>query len=66
LTAIVLGGLGSIKGAVLGGLIVAFIQTPSVALGGSRTRAAIVLILLFLVLLVRPQGLLGQPEQNRA
>jgi branched-chain amino acid transport system permease protein len=66
LTAIVLGGLGSIQGAVLGGLIVAFIQTFSVALGGSSYRDAIVFILLFLVLLVRPQGLLGQPEQNRA
>jgi branched-chain amino acid transport system permease protein len=66
LTAIVLGGLGSINGAVLGGFIVAFIQTSSVAFGGSNYRNAIVFILLFLVLLLRPQGILGQPEQNRA
>lgn len=66
LTAIVLGGLGSINGAVLGGFLVAAIQTASVAIGGSSYRDAIVFILLFLVLLVRPQGLLGQPEQNRA
>lgn len=66
LTAIVLGGLGSINGAVLGGFIVAIIQTASVALGGSNYRNAIVFILLFLVLLLRPQGILGQPEQNRA
>jgi branched-chain amino acid transport system permease protein len=66
LTAIVLGGLGSINGALLGGFIVAFIQTGSVALGGSSYRNAIVFILLFVVLLVRPQGILGQPEQNRA
>jgi branched-chain amino acid transport system permease protein len=66
LTAIVLGGLGSINGAVLGGFIVAFIQTSSVAFGGSNYRNAIVFILLFLVLLLRPQGILGKPEQNRA
>jgi len=66
LTAIVLGGLGSIQGAVLGGFIVAILQTASTALGGSSYRDAIVFILLFLVLLIRPQGLLGQPEQTRA
>jgi branched-chain amino acid transport system permease protein len=66
LTAIVLGGLGSIQGAVLGGFIVAAIQTFSTAAGGSSYRDAIVFSLLFLVLLLRPQGLLGQPEQNRA
>jgi branched-chain amino acid transport system permease protein len=66
LTAIVLGGLGSINGAVLGGFIVAFLQTASTALGGSSYRDAIVFILLFLVLLVRPQGILGQPENTRA
>lgn len=66
LTAIVLGGLGSIQGAVLGGFIVAGLQTFSTALGGSSYRDAIVFSLLFLVLLIRPQGLLGQPEQTRA
>ncbi|MDQ7024362.1 MAG: branched-chain amino acid ABC transporter permease [Anaerolineae bacterium] len=66
LTAIVLGGLGSINGAVLGGFIVAFIQTASVTFGGSSYRNAIVFILLFLVLLLRPQGILGQAEENRA
>lgn len=66
LTAIVLGGLGSINGAVLGGFIVAALQTFSTAAGGSSYRDAIVFILLFLVLLIRPQGLLGQPENTRA
>lgn len=66
LTAIVLGGLGSIQGAVLGGFIVAALQIASTAAGGSSYRDAIVFILLFLVLLVRPQGLLGQPENTRA
>jgi branched-chain amino acid transport system permease protein len=66
LTAIVLGGLGSIQGAVLGGFLVAALQTFSTAAGGSSYRDVIVFSVLFLVLLVRPQGLLGQAEQNRA
>lgn len=66
LTAIVLGGMGSIQGAVLGGFLVAAIQTLSTTIGGSDYRNAIVFILLFLLFLVRPQGLLGQPEATRA
>lgn len=66
LTAIVLGGLGSINGAVLGGLMVAGLQTFSTALGGSSYRNIVVFGLLFLLLLVRPQGLLGQTESTRA
>lgn len=66
LTAIVLGGMGSIHGAVVGGFIVAALQTASTAAGGSSYRDAIVFLLLFLVLLVRPQGLFGQPENTRA
>jgi branched-chain amino acid transport system permease protein len=66
LTAIVLGGMGSIQGAVLGSFIVAGLQIASTAAGGSSYRDAIVFFLLFVVLIIRPQGLLGQPEQTRA
>lgn len=66
LTAIVLGGMGSINGAVLGGFIVAALQTFSTASGGSSYRNIVVFGILFLLLLVRPQGLLGQPESTRA
>jgi branched-chain amino acid transport system permease protein len=66
LTAIVLGGMGSIEGAVLGGFLVAIIQTVSTSVGGSDYRDAFVFLLLFLILLLRPQGLLGQPEVTRA
>jgi branched-chain amino acid transport system permease protein len=66
LTAIVLGGLGSINGAVAGGFIVAGLQTASTALGGSSYRNAVVFGLLFVLLLVRPQGLFGQAESTRA
>ena len=66
LTVIVLGGLGNIKGAVIGGFLVAALETFSIAAGGSNYRDAIVFGLLFLILLFRPQGLVGQAEQNRA
>jgi branched-chain amino acid transport system permease protein len=66
LTVIVLGGLGSIEGAVVGGFLVAGIEVFSVALGRSDFRDAFVFLLLFVILLVRPQGLLGQPVEDRA
>lgn len=66
LTAIVLGGMGSIQGALAGGFIVAGLQVFSVVIGGSSYRNAIVFLLLFVILLVRPQGLFGQPESTRA
>ena len=66
LTAIVLGGMGSIRGAVLGGFLVAGLQVFSIVIGGSSFRNAVVFLLLFVILLIRPQGLLGQPESTRA
>jgi branched-chain amino acid transport system permease protein len=66
LTVIVLGGLGSIQGAVLGGFVVAALEVLSIAAGGSNYRDAIVFTLLFLILLVRPQGLIGQRDASRA
>jgi branched-chain amino acid transport system permease protein len=61
-----LGGLGSIEGAVLGGFLVAAIEVFSVALGQSDMRDAFVFLSLFLILLVRPQGLMGQRLEDRA
>ncbi len=66
LTVIVLGGLGNITGAVVGGFLVAALEVFSIAAGGSNYRDAFVFTLLFLILLFRPQGLLGQASVNRA
>lgn len=57
--AAVVGGLGSISKAVVGALIVAALQAASVQWISSRYSVAIVFVLLFVVLMVRPQGLLG-------
>ena len=66
LTVIVLGGLGNIEGAVLGGFILAFSEVMSVAYLSSDLRDAVSFVLLFLILLVRPNGLLGRSSVKRA
>lgn len=66
LTVIVLGGLGNIRGAVVGGFLVANIEIMSIALGYGWLSDAVVFSSLFLILLVRPQGLLGESSKMRA
>ncbi len=66
LTVIVLGGLGNIEGAVLGGLILAFSEVMSVAYLSSDLRDAVSFVLLLIILLVRPNGLLGRSSVKRA
>lgn len=60
LAVIILGGLGSVPGAVLGGLLMGLVETLTVAYGGSSWRDAVAFGFLFLMLLVRPSGILGQ------
>ncbi|MGE5673790.1 MAG: branched-chain amino acid ABC transporter permease [Mycobacterium leprae] len=59
LAVIILGGLGNVKGAVVGGLLVGVLEALTVAYGGSSYRDAIAFGFLFLVLVVRPGGLFG-------
>lgn len=66
LTVIVLGGLGNIEGAVLGGFILAFSEVMSVAYLSSDLRDAVSFILLFIILLLRPNGLLGRSSTKSA
>ncbi|GGK12348.1 branched-chain amino acid ABC transporter permease [Deinococcus malanensis] len=60
LAVIVLGGLGSIPGAVLGGLVIGLAEA-FVPADYSAYKDAVAFALLFVILLVRPQGLLGKP-----
>jgi branched-chain amino acid transport system permease protein len=62
---IVLGGLGSIGGAVVGGLALGLVQTLTVAFLSSELSDVILFGLLFLLLLVRPQGLFGHGREGR-
>jgi len=63
---VILGGMGDIRGALLGGFFLGFAEVFSVAYIGSTMRDAIAFGLLFAILLVRPQGLFGQAAQRRA
>ncbi len=59
---VVLGGMGSIPGALLGGLIVGLTQELGVVFAPSSTKLLGVFFVFILVLLLRPQGLLGKKE----
>ena len=58
--AAVLGGIGSIPGAVVGGFAIGFAEVLVTALGFSAWTDAVVFAILILVLLVKPAGLLGK------
>lgn len=60
--AAVLGGIGNLPGAVVGGLLLGFLEVMLVALfpAWSGYRDALAFVLLILLLLVRPTGLLGE------
>lgn len=57
---IILGGMGDIRGAMLGGIILGFSEVLSVAYVSSDFRDAVSFGLLFLILLVRPSGIFGR------
>jgi branched-chain amino acid transport system permease protein len=61
LAAVVLGGLGSIKGSALAAFILGFAESTVVFLvpGGSFLRGAVSLAVMVVILLVRPEGLFG-------
>ena len=63
--AAVLGGIGAIPGAVIGGLIVGFSEVFVAAFGLSVWQDAVVFLLLILVLVVKPTGLLGRPVTEK-
>ncbi len=58
--AAVLGGIGNIAGAALGGLALGLVETTVVGFGGSTYRDAVAFAVLILILLLRPEGLLGK------
>ncbi len=57
----VLGGIGSIPGAMIGGLVIGMIETLVTAVGLSVWRDGVVFAILIIVLLVKPTGILGKP-----
>lgn len=63
--AAVLGGIGSIPGAMLGGIILGIIESLSKAYISTQLSDAIVFGVLVIVLLVRPSGLLGKMRREK-
>ena len=64
-SAAVLGGIGVLYGAVVGGIVVGVAEALAVAFLGGSFRSAIAYVVLFLVLLIRPSGLFGKDNIDK-
>jgi branched-chain amino acid transport system permease protein len=64
LIAMMIGGLGSIPGAVLGGLVLGIVEAHSQWYFGPQVRDLFAYLLLFACLVLRPGGLLGEPPSR--
>jgi len=62
--AAIIGGFNQVRGAILGGVILGVLDNLSAAYVSSQYRAAFPLIILIVVILWRPQGLLGRLEER--
>ncbi|NLV27793.1 MAG: branched-chain amino acid ABC transporter permease [Methanomicrobiales archaeon] len=60
---IILGGLGSIPGAIIGGLAVGLVENGAAYTLGGAWKDAVSFILLIIVLIIRPTGLFGEDEE---
>ena len=63
-TAAVLGGIGHVKGALLGSFVLGLFQQYTAAVLGYSWRDVVTFVVLVLVLLVKPTGLLGETLQK--
>jgi branched-chain amino acid transport system permease protein len=62
--AAIVGGFNQVRGAIAGGLVVGVIDNLAAAYVSTAYRQAVPLLLLVLVILFRPQGLLGRKEER--
>lgn len=63
--AAVFGGIGNIPGAMIGGLFIGIAETLVTAYGSSLYKDAIVYVILILVLILKPDGLLGKNVKEK-
>jgi branched-chain amino acid transport system permease protein len=66
LAVIVVGGMGSIAGAVLAGYLLGLVEVVALVLFGANIRVAVAFVVLFVVLVIRPRGLIGERLMRRA
>jgi branched-chain amino acid transport system permease protein len=64
-SAAVLGGIGSLPGAMLGGILIGMIEAFWSGYIGAEYKDVAAFLILIMVLLVRPQGLLGRPVADK-
>ncbi len=62
--AAIIGGFNQVRGAIVGGLILGVLDNFAAAYLSAQYRNALPLLILILVILVRPQGLLGRAEER--
>jgi branched-chain amino acid transport system permease protein len=62
--AAIVGGFNQVRGAIAGGLLIGVLDNLSAAYVSTQYRAAVPLIFLIVVILFRPQGLLGRSEER--
>jgi len=65
-TAAVIGGIGNIRGAMVGGLLLGVLESLVGGFISTQFQDTFVFLALITVLLIRPQGLFGQPLTDRA
>jgi branched-chain amino acid transport system permease protein len=59
-TAAVMGGIGNLRGALIGGLLLGVMENWGSAVFGTQWKDVVTFVLLVLILLVRPTGILGE------
>jgi branched-chain amino acid transport system permease protein len=64
-TAAVLGGIGSIPGAMFGGIILGLVESLGASYLSSEYKDAYAFIILIVILLVKPEGLFGKTAEEK-
>jgi branched-chain amino acid transport system permease protein len=62
--AAIVGGFNQVRGAIAGGLLIGVVDNLAAAYVSTQYRAAVPMILLIVIILLRPQGLLGRAEER--
>jgi len=65
IAAMIVGGMGNLRGAIVGGMFIGIIEVLSVAYFGASAKDFAVYGALFVALIIRPQGILGMIQSER-
>jgi branched-chain amino acid transport system permease protein len=65
IAAMIVGGLGNVRGAIVGGILIGFIEVMSIQFLGSQYREIAVFALIFVTLVILPQGIMGVVQQEK-